>query len=76
MRVSTKQWTTFLSDPGIPGVRFVGLTLRPLADLTDVTLADKDIKIQTLTILTDDFNRRLICNVAMQVGPSGGQTCN
>ena len=38
----------FLSDPGVPGVRSMGpllsnkLSLRPFADLTDVTLADED----------------------------------
>ena len=49
---------TFLSDPGVPGVRSMGpdlsnsLTPRLFADLTDVTLADEDIK----SIPTDDVN--------------------
>ena len=58
----------FLSDPGKPGVRSLGpdvrLSLRtpPFADLTDVTLADKD----TNSILTDNANRAIQGNVAMQ----------
>ena len=49
----------FLSDPGVPGVRSMGpvvshkLTLKPFADLTDVTLADED----TNSILADNNNR-------------------
>ena len=42
------------------------------ADLTDVTLADED----TNSILTDNANRAIQGNVAMQVAPSGGQICN
>ena len=38
------------------------------ADLTDVTLADED----TNSILTDNANRAIQGNVAMQVVPSGG----
>ena len=47
---------SFLSDPGIPGVRSMGpsvsksQTPRPCADLTDVTLAYEDTK----SILTDN----------------------
>ena len=37
------------------------------ADLTDVTLADED----NSSIQTDDVNRAIIGNVAMQVGPPG-----
>ena len=50
----------FLSDPGIPGVRSMGpgfsksLT-RPVADFTDVTLADED----TDSILADNDNRAI-----------------
>ena len=72
----------FLSDPGIPGPRsdlWVRVSLlshkvshTPFADLTDVTLADEDNN----SIPTDDVNRAVIGNVAMQVAPHGGQTCN
>ena len=48
------------------------LTELPCADLTDVTLADED----TNSILTDNANRAIQGNVAMQVAPSGGQICN
>ena len=49
----------YLSDPGVPGVRSMGLDLCPslttrlCADLTDVTLADDDCN----SIPTDDVNR-------------------
>ena len=49
---------TFLSDPGVPGVRSMGpdvsksVSPRLFADLTDVTLADEDIN----SITTDDVN--------------------
>ena len=52
----------FLSDPGVPGVRSMGpdvrhsLTPRAFADLTDVTLADKDSN----SIPTDDVSKVLI----------------
>ena len=65
----------FLSDPGVPGVRSMGpdlshsLTTRLCADLTDVTLADEDSN----SIPTDDVNRAILANLAMQVAPSGGQ---
>ena len=64
----------FLSDPGVPGVRSMCLGLCPsvtrlFADLTDVTLADEDSNL----IPTDDANRAILGNVAMQVAPSGGQ---
>ena len=39
------------------------------ADLTDVTLADEDSNL----IPTDDVNRAILGNVAMQVAPPGGQ---
>ena len=47
-------------------------TETPCVDLTDVTLADEDIN----PIPTDNSNRTTIDNVAKQVAPSGGQTCN
>ena len=39
------------------------------ADLTDVTLADEDSN----SIPTDDVNRAILGNLAMQVAPSGAQ---
>ena len=45
------------------------LTTRGFADLTDVTLADEDSN----SISTDDVNRAILGNVAMQVAPSGVQ---
>ena len=66
----------FLSDPGIPGPIYgsepLKLTPRPFADLTDVTLADED----TNSKLTDNANRAIQGNVAMQVTQPGGQICN
>ena len=65
----------FLSDPGVPGVRSMGpdvsksVHTRPFADLTDVTLADEDSN----SIPTDDANKAVLGNVAMQVAPSSGQ---
>ena len=44
-------------------------TERLCADLTDVTLADEDSN----SIPTDDVNRAIPGNVAMQVAPPGGQ---
>ena len=41
-------------------------------DLTDVTLADED----TNSIQTDDANKAIQGNVAMQVALPGGQICN
>ena len=41
-------------------------------DLTDVTLADEDSN----SIPTDDVNRAIPGNVAMQVAPHNGQICN
>ena len=41
----------------------------PFADLTDVTLADEDSN----SIPTDDVNRAILGNVAMQEAPPGGQ---
>ena len=48
------------------------LTLRPFADLTDVTLADED----TNSALTDNVNRTFQANVAMRVTQPGGKICN
>ena len=65
----------FLSDPGVPGVRSMGLDLCPsasprlFADLTDVTLADEDSN----SIPTDDVNRAILGNVPTQVKPPGAQ---
>ena len=42
------------------------------SDLNDVIVADEDNN----SIPTDDVNRASIGNVAMQVAPPGGQTCN
>ena len=52
-------------DPGIPGPIYGSgcLSLRDVADLTDVTLVDED----TNTILTDKANRTIQCNQAMHV---------
>ena len=66
----------FLSDPGVPGVRSMGLSLchsltdsQTFTDLIDVTLADEDIN----SIPADDVDRAIQGNVAMQVAPPGGQ---
>ena len=65
----------FLSDPGdlvrslCPDVRH-SLTKRPFVDLTDVTLADED----TNLILTDNANRAIQGNVAMQALPSSAHS--
>ena len=45
---------------------------RLFADFTDVTLADEDSN----SIPTDDVNKAILSNVAMQVAPSGGQHLN
>ena len=45
------------------------VTPRLFADLTDVTLVDEDSN----SIPTDDVNRAILRNVAMQVAPPGGQ---
>ena len=47
----------------------LSLSQRPCVDLIDVTLADED----TNSILTDNANREIRGNVAMQVTQSGGQ---
>ena len=52
-------------------VRMSLRTPRPCVDLTDVTLADED----TNSILTDNANRAIQGNVAMQVTQPGGQLC-
>ena len=51
----------------VSGPMSVSTTL--CADLTDVTLADEDSN----SIPTDDVNRAIPGNVAMQVAPPGGQ---
>ena len=48
------------------------LSETPLADLTDVTLADEDTK----SIPTDNVNRAIPGNVAMHVTQPGGQHWN
>ena len=45
------------------------VTPTPCADFTDVTLADEDNN----SIQTNDVNRAILGNVAMQVAPSGDQ---
>ena len=45
------------------------VSTRGFVDLTDVTLADEDSN----SIPTDDANKAVLGNVAMQVAPSGGQ---
>ena len=68
----------FLSDPGVPGVRSMGLDLcqsltkRLFADLTDVTLADEDSN----SLPTDDVNRAFLSNMARQEARPGGQNWN
>ena len=47
------------------------LSETPFADLTDVTLADED----TNPILTDNANRAIQGNVAMQVTQPGRKIC-
>ena len=61
----------FLSDPGVPGVRSMGpdVSNTPCADLTDMTLADKDDN----SIPTGNVNRAISSNVAVQVAPPSGQ---
>ena len=71
------RYVKFLSDPGIPGVRSMGPSVsnRGFANFTELTLADED----TNSILTDNANRAIQGNVAMQlmqVAPSGDQICN
>ena len=50
----------------------MSLHMTLFADLTDLTLADENSN----SIQTDDVNRAILGNVAMQVAPPGGQTCN
>ena len=64
---SRKLATSFLSDTGKPVVRSMGR----YADLTDVTLADED----TNSIITDNANRAIQGNVAMQATQPGDQLC-
>ena len=71
---ANKPFRSFLSDPGVPGVRSLGPDVTQfiqdyVADLTDVTLADEESNI----IPTDDVHRAILGNVAMQVAPHGGQ---
>ena len=68
MRILDVHLFSFLSDPGVPGVRSMGpvsLTQSPrgFANLTDVTLADGDTK----SILTDNANRAIQGNQAMHM---------
>ena len=64
-----------LSDPGVPGVRYMGpvlsnkLTLRPLCRLT---LANED----TNSIQADNANKAFQSNMAMQVTQPGDQLWN
>ena len=62
---------TFLSDPGIPGVRSMGPSLCHShtfgSNFTELTLADED----TNSILTDNANMAIKDNVAMQITQSG-----
>ena len=58
----------FLSDPGVPGVRYMGPVVthsltEAFEDLIDESLADGDTK----SILTDTANRVIQGNVAMHV---------
>ena len=50
----------------------VSQTEPPCVDLTDATLADEDTK----SILTENANRAIQGNLAMQVASSGGKICN
>ena len=65
----------FSSDPGVPGVRSMGLLLSnslsepPFANLTDVTLADEDSN----STPADDVNRAILGNVAMQMTQPDGK---
>ena len=69
-------FSSFLSDPGIPGPIYESDSLkqseRGYVNLTDVTLADED----TDSILTDNTNRAIQGNIAMQVTQPSGQVCN
>jgi hypothetical protein len=66
----------FFIGPRSPGPIYVsGLSVTDWAtfvNLTDVTLTDED----TNSILTDNTNRAIQDNVAMQVTQPGGQVCN
>ena len=65
---------TFLSDPGLPGVRSMGPSVSNSVRVTLthlVTLADEVIN----SIPTDNANRAIQGNVAMQMAPPGGQLC-
>ena len=68
------RYLLFLSDPGIPiyGSWSLKLATTPCADLTDMTLADEDND----SIPTDDVNRAIIGNVALQVWLPAGQACS
>ena len=55
----------------IYGSGCLSLIPRGFADLTDVTLVDEDTK----SILTDNANRAIQGNQAMQVTKSGVQIC-
>ena len=51
---------------------WMSVALRLFADLTDVTLADEDINL----ILTDDNNRTILGNIALQMAPPNGKILN
>ena len=75
MHIHKKYKTDYRTQVSL--VRSMGSSLsevsEPLcADLTDVTLADED----TNPVLTDDANRTIQSNVAMQVTQPGGQFWN
>ena len=66
--VLQKKLSNSLSDPGVPGVRSMGPDVTDLCEsLTELTLADED----TNPILTDNANRAIQGNVAMQVTQPG-----
>ena len=64
----------FLSDPSllVRSMCLVSGSHLRCWNFTDVTLADED----TNSILTDNTNRAIQGNVAMQVTQPGGQVCN
>ena len=62
----------FLLDPYLGSDKWVWMSVSytPFADSTDLTLADDDNN----SITTDDANRAILGNVAMQMAPLGGLT--
>ena len=78
----------FLSDPGVPGVRSMGLVIGPRCPWGPIygsgpmsvsTRLFADLTDVTLadedsnSIPTDDIHKAILGNVAIQVVPSGGQ---